>query len=187
MALVGALPTGILFDPMATRCLWPKPNAERRDSDMLELVQPDSPQLWEVARRLVQEYAASLNFDLCFQGFAGELEALASEYGPPGGHFVLANWSGESVGCGGLRPLEGSACEMKRLYVVPTHRGLGIGQAVAEALIVRARQTGYTMMFLDTLPSMVAAQHVYQALGFTPAGAYRHNPLPGATFLKLQL
>ena len=154
---------------------------------MLELVQPDSPELWLVARRLVQEYATSLNFDLCFQDFAHELETLSGEYGPPDGHFVLARWSGVFVGCGGLRRFADAACEMKRLYVAPTHRGKGIGQAVAGALIARARQLGYTTMLLDTLPSMVAAQHVYWALGFTPTNPYRQNPVPGATFLKLQL
>jgi GNAT superfamily N-acetyltransferase len=150
-------------------------------------VQPDSPELWLAARALVQEYAASLDFDLCFQDFAHELDTLSSEYGPPGGRFVLASWSGTFVGCGGLRRFTGSACEMKRVYVVPVHRGKGIGQAVARALIAQARQAGYTEILLDTLPSMTAAQHVYFALGFTPTDSYRHNPVPGATFLKLEL
>ena len=154
---------------------------------MLQLVQPASPESWVVARRLVQEYAASLDFDLCFQDFAHELETLASEYGPPRGHFVLANWSGAFVGCGGFRQLADSACEMKRVYVAPGHRGKGIGQAIAEALVVQARHAGYTTMLLDTLPSMGAAQHIYQALGFTQTSAYRHNPVAGATFLTLQL
>ena len=154
---------------------------------MLQLVQPDSPELWLAARALVQEYAASLDFDLCFQDFAHELDTLPSEYGPPGGRFVLASWSGTFVGCGGLRRFTDSACEMKRVYVVPVHRGKGIGQAVARALIAQARQVGYTEILLDTLPSMAAAQHVYFALGFTPTDSYRHNPVPGATFLKLEL
>jgi len=150
-------------------------------------VQPDSPELWLAARALVQEYAASLDFDLCFQDFAHELDTLSSEYGPPGGRFVLASWGGTFVGCGGLRRFTDSACEMKRVYVVPVHRGKGIGQAVARALIAQARQAGYTEILLDTLPSMTAAQHVYFALGFTPTDSYRHNPVPGATFLKLEL
>jgi len=154
---------------------------------VLQLVQPDSPELWLAARALVQEYAASLDFDLCFQDFAHELDTLSSEYGPPGGRFVLASWSGTFVGCGGLRRFTDSACEMKRVYVVPVHRGKGIGQAVARALIAQARQAGYTEILLDTLPSMAAAQHVYFALGFTPTDSYRHNPVPGATFLKLEL
>jgi GNAT superfamily N-acetyltransferase len=154
---------------------------------MLQLVQPDSPELWLIARGLVREYAASLDFDLCFQDFAHELETLSTEYGPPGGHFVLASWSGAFVGCGGLRRFTDAACEMKRVYVVPTHRGKGIGRAVTAALIAQARQAGYETMLLDTLPSMAAAQHVYFALGFTPTDSYRHNPVPGATFLKLEL
>jgi GNAT superfamily N-acetyltransferase len=154
---------------------------------MLKLVQPDSPELWLAARGLVREYAVSLDFDLCFQDFAHELETLSTEYGPPGGHFVLASWSGAFVGCGGLRRFTDAACEMKRVYVVPTHRGKGIGRAVTAALIAQARQAGYETMLLDTLPSMAAAQHVYFALGFTPTDSYRHNPVPGATFLKLEL
>ena len=154
---------------------------------MLQLVQPDSPELWLAARTLVQEYAASLDFDLCFQDFAHELDTLSSEYGPPGGRFVLASWSGAFVGCGGLRRFTDSACEMKRVYVVPVHRDKGIGQAVARALIAQARQAGYKEMLLDTLPSMTAAQHVYFALGFTPTVSYRHNPVPGATFLRMEL
>jgi ribosomal protein S18 acetylase RimI-like enzyme len=164
-----------------------KRHVRRPNSYMLQLVQPDSPELWLVARRLVEEYAASLNIDLCFQDFAHELDTLASEYGPPGGHFVLASWSEAIVGCGGLRRLSDSTCEMKRLYIAPTHRGKGLGQAVAGALITQARHVGYTAMVLDTLPSMAAAQHIYRALGFATTIPYRHNPLPGATFLKLQL
>jgi ribosomal protein S18 acetylase RimI-like enzyme len=154
---------------------------------MLQLVQPDSPELWLAARGLVQEYAASLDFELCFQDFAHELETLPSEYGPPGGHFVLASSNGVFVGCGGVRRFTDTACEMKRVYVMPQHRGKGIGQAVARALIAEAKQAGYKTMLLDTLPSMAAAQHVYSALGFIPTDSYRHNPVPGATFLKLEL
>jgi putative acetyltransferase len=154
---------------------------------MLQLVQPDSPELWLAARGLVREYAASLDFDLCFQDFAHELETLPSEYGPPGGYFVLASSNGVFVGCGGVRRFTDTACEMKRVYVMPQHRGKGIGQAIARALIAEAKQAGYKIMLLDTLPSMAAAQHVYSALGFTPTDSYRHNPVPGATFLKLEL
>ena len=49
---------------------------------MLELVRPDSPELWAVARALVEEYAAHLNIDLSFQDFHHEIEELAREYRP---------------------------------------------------------------------------------------------------------
>jgi len=154
---------------------------------VFELVQPDSPELWLAARRLIEDYAAWLKVDLCFQDFRHELETLASEYGPPNGWFVLARQDGAFVGCGGMRPLSDSACEMKRLYVVPASRGTGIGRAIAETLIEHARAAGYGSMLLDTLPSMQSAQHLYRALGFAPTAPYRHNPVPGATFLKLEL
>jgi putative acetyltransferase len=145
------------------------------------LVQPTSAELWAEARRLVEEYAASLDVDLSFQGFQHEIESLASEYGPPGGRFVLAEQAGTFIGCGGLRRFSESDCEMKRLYVVPANRRGGVGRTIAEALIEQARHLGYQGMLLDTLPSMIRAQELYSLLGFEPTAAYRYNPAPGAS------
>ena len=154
---------------------------------MLTLVQPDSTELWDISRRLVEEYAASLGIDLGFQGFDHELDHLASEYGPPDGAFLLARQAGAFAGCGGLRRFSQSACEMKRLYVLPAHQDRGIGRMIAEALINRARNLGYKSILLDTLPSMTDAQALYMSLGFEPVTEYRFNPVPGTIFLKLEL
>ena len=151
------------------------------------LVQPTSAELWAEARRLVEEYAASLDLDLSFQGFQHEIESLASEYGPPGGRFVLAEQAGTFIGCGGVRRFSESDCEMKRLYVVPANRRGGVGRTIAEALIEQARHLGYQAILLDTLPSMIRAQELYTLLGFEPTAAYRYNPAPGARFLRLEL
>jgi ribosomal protein S18 acetylase RimI-like enzyme len=62
-----------------------------------------------------------------------------------------------------------------------------VGRRVAEAVIHFARSAGYHRMRLDTLPSMTQAQRLYDALGFRPIPAYRHNPVPGAAFLELVL
>lgn len=148
---------------------------------------PDSPESWAAARRLVEEYARSVPVDLGFQDLQRELVSLASDYGPPQGHFVLATQDEALIGCGGLRRLSDSVCEMKRLYVVPTHRGQHVGRAIAEALIAYARGVGYRTIVLDTLPFMSRARELYVALGFTPTSAYRHNPIPGASFWQLDL
>ena len=140
-----------------------------------------------MARGLVEEYATSLNIDLGFQDFHHEIHSLPTEYGLPDGYFVLAVQEGRFIGCGAFRRFAAAACEMKRLYVVPSHRGSGVGRIVAEALIRKARQRGYTSMLLDTLPSMVGAQALYSSLGFTPTPAYRYNPVPGASYWKLEL
>lgn len=151
------------------------------------LVRPTSPMLWAEARRLIEEYAASLDLDLGFQDFQHEIESLASEYGHPDGCFVLAKHAETFIGCGGLRRFSESACEMKRLYVAPANRRGGAGRTIAETLIEQARQLGYQAMLLDTLPSMIRAQELYTLLGFKPTAAYRYNPVPGTRFFRLEL
>ena len=69
----------------------------------IHVIQPESTDQWKVARRLVEEYAASLHVDLAFQDFAREVNDLAAQYGPPDGAFLLAVQTGEFVGCVALR------------------------------------------------------------------------------------
>ena len=154
---------------------------------MLRLVRPDSPRLWAIARQLVEAYAASLDVDLGFQDFGREIESLATDYGPPGGCFLLAEHGSRFVGCGAFHTFAPSRCEMKRLYVMPEMHGRGIGRALAQALIEDARHRGYHTMLLDTLPSMKAAVALYVSLGFRATAAYRYNPVPGAIFLERPL
>jgi len=76
---------------------------------------------------------------------------------------------------------------MKRLYVSEQCRGLGIGRALAEAVIEEARKIGYNNMRLDTIPSMDAARALYVSLGFKQTSSYRFNPIEGAVFMELKL
>jgi putative acetyltransferase len=87
-----------------------------------------------------------------------------------------------------MRALEGTAvCEMKRLYVRPAARGLGIGVALVEAIIGCAQELGYTEMKLDTLAGMQEAFALYKRFGFSEIAAYYHNPVPGTVYLGKQL
>ncbi|HEX9800611.1 MAG TPA: GNAT family N-acetyltransferase [Thermoanaerobaculia bacterium] len=153
----------------------------------LTLVEPLSAAQWGVARRLVEEYAAALGLDLAFQDFDDEVEHLAREYGPPGGAFLVAALAGEAVGCVGLRAHVEGVGEMKRLYVAPAGRGRGTGRALVAGIVARARALGYRRMVLDTLPSMHAARALYRSFGFREIAPYRYNPVPGTSFLALEL
>jgi putative acetyltransferase len=98
---------------------------------------------------------------------------------------------GEIAACGAMRGLRevdyANACEMKRLYVRPAFRGLGLGRALAQALLDEARGAGYSVMLLDTLDEMEAARELYATLGFEEIPPYYFNPIAGAHYLKAEL
>lgn len=154
---------------------------------MPNLVHVSSPEEMPLVRRLFEEYAASLNIDLCFQDFERELETLPGGYAPPEGAIIIAFSDDEPVGCVALRRIENTVCEMKRLYVKPDHRGKGVGRALAGAAIGSARKIGYASMKLDTLRSMTEANALYVSLGFRECAAYRHNPCRNPVYMELSL
>ena len=139
------------------------------------------------AHSLFLEYAEQLGVSLCFQGFAEELETLDQMYAPPHGCLILARQGDRHIGCIGVRRMDAQVCEMKRLYVQDVARGTGTGRRLAQAAIQAARGLGYQKMVLDTLGDMAAARSLYASLGFTPIQPYYVNPLPGVTYMELDL
>lgn len=138
---------------------------------------------------LFEDYVASLTVDLGYQDFSGELAGLPGKYAPPKGELLLARDAADRpLGCVGLRPLApDGCCEMKRLFLLPAARGLGLGKAMAEAVIRTARDLGYDELRLDTLPSMTTAMKLYDAMGFERIGPY-YAPTPdGTVFMRLKL
>jgi GNAT superfamily N-acetyltransferase len=141
----------------------------------------------KAAIALFYAYAGSLGVDLTYQKFAEEMAAMPGKYAPPEGALLLAKaMDGTALGCVGLRPLGGGVCEMKRLYVTPDARGLGLGQALADAVVTEARRIGYREMKLDTLPRLNAAIALYRAMGFREIPAYYDTPIAGTLFFSLK-
>jgi carbonic anhydrase len=140
---------------------------------MLTIIQAQTEEQLTTVRELMLEYAAWLEFELCFQGFEEELRTLPGKYAMPDGRLLLAMWNGEPAGIGALRPLkETGVCEMKRLYVRPQFRGHSIGLTLA----------------LDTVPGkMDSAIAMYRRLGFGPTEPYYGTPISQTLFMELEL
>ena len=139
-------------------------------------------------RALFAEYQQWLGEDLSFQDFPAELGSLAALYAPPGGLLLLARAPDGSVAGGvGMKALEPGICEMKRLYVRPRWRGLGLGRRLAEAAVQAGADAGYRLMRLDTLIRLHEAVALYRSMGFREIPAYYDNPMEGVFFLEKPL
>jgi ribosomal protein S18 acetylase RimI-like enzyme len=152
-------------------------------SFMLLVTQAQSTDEIERVRSLMREYQQQLGVDLSFQGFAAELDALPGSYAPPGGRLLLALHDRTAVGCVALQRVSDSRAEMKRLYVPPSARGLGVGRQLVAQILAEARTIGYSEVVLDTLPNMFEAQRLYRQFGFDEIEPYRPNPIVGTRYL----
>jgi ribosomal protein S18 acetylase RimI-like enzyme len=91
------------------------------------------------------------------------------------GSLLIAYHDGQPAGCVALRDLGDGACEMKRMFVPPACRGLGIGRALADHVLADARTAGYRVMRLDTSRRQAEAIRLYENSGFKRISPY---PLP---------
>ena len=157
----------------------------------IKLVTPVTATELKQTRLIFEEYAQQLGIDLCFQNFDAELADLPGDYAQPQGALLLVLVDEELAGCCAMRPLVTSdypnACEMKRLYVRNSHRRMGLGRQLADAILDAARIAGYHHMLLDTLTEMESARALYQDLNFEEIPPYYHNPIAGAHYLKVNL
>ncbi|BCS32405.1 N-acetyltransferase [Luteitalea sp. TBR-22] len=154
---------------------------------MLDISQASTSEEIATVRALMLEYHALLGVDLRFQGFEAEVRGLPGAYAPPRGRLLLATHAGTAVGCVALQEAGWPRGEMKRLFVRPSGRGLGVGRALVSAVLSQAVVIGYTEVVLDTLPSMTEAQRLYEQFGFRDIPAYRPNPVHGARYLSKSL
>jgi GNAT superfamily N-acetyltransferase len=146
-------------------------------------------------RKLMVEWFTCLEkdhgIDMAYQSVDAELSSLPGSYAPPKGRLWLAlDDDGASVGCVGIRPMEDGACELKRMYVQPASRGMGIGRELAVRAIDEARSMGYPLMRLDTGDFLKASRGLYASMGFRETGPYYPVPpdvLKITIFMELTL
>lgn len=146
------------------------------------------PHEMELVRALFRTYLDHIAAPECFPSFEAELASLPGRYAPPGGCILLADISGEVAGIVALRPFQGDVGEVKRLFVLPSFHGRGLGRLLMKALLAEARRAGYQRLLLDTIPGrMDAAISLYRSLGFQETGRYYDDPIPGILYMSLEL
>jgi GNAT superfamily N-acetyltransferase len=139
----------------------------------------DYPAVAELMRNFIRwhrerhaEHLAMIDGYFDADAYEAELRGLPGYYAPPTGALLVAESGGAVAGCVALRRLDEGVSEMKRLFVDAAHHGEGIGKALAQAIVQRARDLGYSRMLLDTGPEQVEAQSIYRKLGFQDAEPY---------------
>jgi putative acetyltransferase len=151
----------------------------------MTIICAESPSHIHEARRLFEEYGATLPPELWFEDFRQEVDGLPGEYGPPFGRLLLAMADdGAAAGCVALRRWDAGIGELKRMFVRPADRGRGIGKQLGLAVLDEALAMGYERVRLDTAPSMVAAIRLYERLGFRRIEPYRHYPVADVIFME---
>ena len=128
-----------------------------------------SGELTEWARgRTLADYGVELEFE-GEQALFRDLEVMQESRA----RLYVAEIAGEPVGMGGLRPLAANDAEIKRMYVRPSARRLGVGRAILQRLIDDARALGYTTIRLDSAPFMHEAHALYRSFGFVTSSPHQ--------------
>ena len=132
-----------------------------------ELLVTVEPATGAAAQRCLKAYYEELEarFEEGFDPANSVLHSL-SEFDPPHGAFLVMRRDGEPIGCGGLTPLGDGAAYLKRMWLSPSVRGLGLGRQLLDALEKKARSIGYRVVKLETNKALPEAQKLYRSSGY---------------------
>jgi len=147
----------------------------------IRAVDPDG----ELARHCLSEYLRELDdrFDGGFDP-AGSLPADAGDLRPPEGVFLVAALQGEPVGCGALRFHGDAPTELKRMWVAPEARGVGLGRRLLGELERHAAEQGARCIRLETNRALPEAVAMYRSAGYREVDAFNHEPYADHWFEK---
>lgn len=96
-------------------------------------------------------------------------DRLSEVFDVPRGSYFIAEVDGEIVGGAGIYPTEGldaQTCELVKMYLLPIARGKGVGRALMNKCIDFAKSQGYEQIYLETMPELSNAIHLYEKMGF---------------------
>jgi putative acetyltransferase len=153
----------------------------------IEFIKARSAEEFDEGKKLFAEYAESLGFDLAYQDFAKELAEIDIQYNLPSGLLILIKCEDIYIGCAGIRAFEKNIAELKRMYINPEYRALGLGKKLLDHGIAFAKQAGYHFIRLDTIKTMRTAIYIYREYGFYEIKPYRYNPSTEVFYMEKKL
>ena len=139
----------------------------------------------EVARYCIESYFKELSarsngrFDA-----ATTISAEPHELVPPAGHFIVAWLDGEAIGCGAVKHHPGEPTEIKRMWVAPAARGLGVGRKLLVELERLAVESGASVAHIETNASLVEAIAMYRKAGYEEVPPFNDEPFADRWFSK---
>ena len=138
-----------------------------------DLEPADNIAIASVIRDTLTEFGANRPGTVYFDPTTDDLFSL---FRKKGSYYQVAMIDGVIVGGGGIYPsdgLPGNTCELVKMYLLPSARGLGLGKKMIAACLENAKQMGYQQVYLETMPELKDALKTYEKFGFT----YLDGPL----------
>jgi ribosomal protein S18 acetylase RimI-like enzyme len=164
---------------------------------MLKITPAKTDEDIEIAKQLLKVYADYL-FEVLNphslslaqrirQKVLDEANDLPGEYVLPRGFILLAEYQGVIAGCIAISEIAAGLCELKRIYIKPQFRRMGIGKRLTDAVIEKAVQLKYKRMRLHTSEFFIGAKKLYLSLGFKETGHIEGSPLKNSVNMELKL
>ena len=142
--------------------------------------QADNAAIASIIRRSLEEFGANHPGTVYYDDSTDHLFELFQS--TPGSAYFIAEKEGEILGGAGIFPTEGlpeATCELVKMYLSPSARGLGLGRQMINHCLETAKESGYTSVYLETMPELKKAVSVYEKFGFSflsaPMGNTGHS------------
>ena len=147
---------------------------------LIRTIQPsDNPFLSKIIKETLAEFGANHSRTVYYDATT---DALYDLFRKEGSVYFVALINGQIVGGGGTYPTDGlspDTCELVKMYLLPQARGTGLGRTLIEKSLAFAKETGYKNVYLESMPELKKALHIYAKFGFeyltAPMGNSGHS------------
>jgi putative acetyltransferase len=126
----------------------------------------------EIVMKLVSDVLSEYGLNIDPNTTDADLNDIEANYLNRGGLFeIIEDREGRLLGSVGIYPLDSETCELRKMYFVPSVRGLGLGRYILRRIIERAKELRFKRIVLETSSRLEAANRLYARFGFQPVNS----------------